>query len=136
MMSRVRSKDTKPELALRRELHALGMRYRLHPNDVMGRPDLVVRSRRLAVFVDGDLWHGNPLELQRRGRATLADVFPTRTEFWVDKIEKNMARDREVTAHLIKGGWTVVRVWASDVLADPRGLAKQVYDCYKSLEHH
>ena len=62
IMSRVRSKNTKPELALRRAVHARGGRYRLHPTDVPGRPDMVVRSRKVAVFVDGDRWHGNPAE--------------------------------------------------------------------------
>jgi DNA mismatch endonuclease (patch repair protein) len=77
MMARVRNKDSKAELALRRALHAAGVRYRLHAPDVTGRPDLVIRSRRLAVFVDGDLWHGNPEEIRRRGRDSLGDLFPT-----------------------------------------------------------
>jgi DNA mismatch endonuclease, patch repair protein len=126
MMSRVRHKDSKAELALRRALHAAGVRYRLHAPDVTGRPDLVIRSRRLAVFVDGDLWHGNPEEVRRRGRESLADVFPTRTEWWVAKIERTMARDREVTEALRAEGWTVVRLWEHDVLRDPAGCAAAV----------
>ncbi len=126
MMARVRSKDSKAELALRRALHARGFRYRLHGKDVMGRPDIVNRSRRLAVFVDGDMWHGN--EHHRRGLASLADLFPTRTEWWVAKIEKNMRRDREVTSTLREQGWTVIRLWESDVLADPAAAAQRVLD--------
>jgi DNA mismatch endonuclease (patch repair protein) len=126
MMSRVRHKDSKAELALRRALHASGVRYRLHAPDVTGRPDLVIRSRRLAVFVDGDLWHGNPDEVRRRGRASLADVFPTRTEWWVAKIERTMTRDREVTRALRTQGWTVVRLWEHDVLRDPSACAEEV----------
>lgn len=126
MMSRVRHKDSKAELALRRALHAAGVRYRLHAPDVTGRPDLVIRSRRLAVFVDGDLWHGNPDEVRRRGRESLADVFPTRTQWWVAKIERTMQRDREVTEALRAAGWTVVRFWEHDVLRDPSGCAEQV----------
>jgi len=80
-MSSVRSKDTRPELVLRRAVHARGARYRLHAKDVLGRPDLVIRSRKLAVFVDGDLWHGNPEEWKRRGKPDLASMFPTRTEW-------------------------------------------------------
>lgn len=125
-MSRVRHKDSKAELALRRALHAAGVRYRLHAPDVTGRPDLVIRSRRLAVFVDGDLWHGNPDEVRRRGRASLADVFPSRTEWWVAKIERTMARDREVTEALRAQGWTVVRLWEHDVLRDPSACAEEV----------
>lgn len=126
MMSAIRSKDTKPELALRRALHARGARYRLHPRDVLGCPDIVVRSRHLAVFVDGDLWHGNPQEWGRRGRASLADLFPTRTQWWVDKITRTVERDRQVDRGLSEAGWAVVRVWASDVLRDPDAVADQV----------
>jgi DNA mismatch endonuclease (patch repair protein) len=126
MMARVRHKDSKAELALRRALHAAGVRYRLHAPDVLGRPDIVIRSRRLAVFVDGDLWHGNPDEVRRRGRASLAELFPTRTEWWVAKIERTVARDREVTEALRRQGWTVLRLWEHDVLRDPAGAAARV----------
>lgn len=126
MMAAVRDKDSKAELRLRRALHAAGLRYRLHASDVPGRPDLVVRSRRLAVFVDGDMWHGNPEELKRRGRENLAELFPSRTEWWVAKIERNMARDREITERLQREGWTVIRFWEHDVLADPDAAAHKV----------
>ena len=126
MMAAVRNKDSRAELALRRALHAAGLRYRLHAGDVPGRPDIVIRSRRLAVFVDGDLWHGNAEELRRRGRERLSDLFPSRTDWWVAKIERNIARDRDVTRTLQRDGWTVVRLWEHDVLADPAGAAQHV----------
>jgi DNA mismatch endonuclease, patch repair protein len=126
MMARVRSKDSKAELALRRALHARGFRYRLHGKEILGRPDIVNRSRRLAIFVDGDMWHGN--EHHRRGLASLAELFPTRTQWWVAKIEANMRRDREVTTTLREQGWTVIRLWASDILADPEDAAQRVLD--------
>lgn len=128
MMSKVRNKDSRAELALRRALHAAGLRYRLHAPDVLGRPDLVIRSRRLAVFVDGDLWHGNPDEIRRRGRTSLAELFPTRTQWWVAKIERTIERDREVTAGLREQGWTVLRLWEHDVLRDPDGCARSVIE--------
>lgn len=124
MMAAVRGKDSKAELALRRALHARGLRYRLHARDVFGHPDLVIRSRRLAVFVDGDMWHGN--EHRRRGLASLADLFPTRTEWWVAKIERNMQRDQEVNDRLRSEGWIVVRVWESEVLQDSQKTADKV----------
>lgn len=129
MMARVRHKDSRAELALRRALHAAGLRYRLHAADVLGRPDLVIRSRRLAVFVDGDLWHGNPDEVRRRGRSSLDELFPTRTEWWVAKIERTMRRDREVTEGLRAQGWRVVRLWEHDVLRDPEACARTVLTC-------
>jgi DNA mismatch endonuclease (patch repair protein) len=118
IMSAVRSKNTKPELALRRAVHAHGGRFRIHARDIPGRPDIVVRSRKLAIFIDGDLWHGNPDEWHRRGRSSLADLFPNRTAWWVAKIERNIERDREVDQQLVQAGWRVIRLWASDVMAD------------------
>ncbi len=124
MMAQVRHKDSKAELALRRALHARGVRYRLHPKDVLGRPDIVIRSRRVAIFVDGDFWHGN--EHKRRGLSSLAAMFPTNTEWWVTKIERTIARDRDVTEGLTQAGWTVIRVWESEVLRETDEVANRV----------
>jgi DNA mismatch endonuclease, patch repair protein len=126
MMAAVHGKDTKAELALRRELHREGVRYRLHARDVLGRPDLVIRRWRLAVFVDGDFWHGNSWRL--RGLRRLEDQFPNRTEAWVAKIRRNMQRDAFVTRELRHDGWRVVRVWESEVLEDPAACARRVLD--------
>lgn len=124
MMAAVRNKDSRAELALRRELHRRGARYRLHAPDVAGRPDLVVRKARLAVFVDGDFWHGNSWRL--RGLPSLEAQFPTRTEWWTAKIRRNMERDEEVTRQLRTDGWRVIRLWESDVLRDPAAAAETV----------
>lgn len=132
MMAAVRGKDTKAELALRRALHRRGLRYRLHASDVPGRPDIVIRSRRLAVFADGDMWHGNAWRL--RGLSRLEDMFPTNTEFWTKKIRRNMERDREVTARLTGEGWIVVRIWESEILADPDAAAQEVLDALVKSE--
>jgi DNA mismatch endonuclease, patch repair protein len=130
MMAAVRNKDSKAELALRRQLHARGLRYRLHARDVPGRPDLVMRKYRLAVFVDGDFWHGNAWKV--RGLARFEDQFPTNRDFWVAKIRRNMQRDQEVTAALVANGWTVVRLWESEVLASPTGAADRVQRALRS----
>jgi DNA mismatch endonuclease (patch repair protein) len=124
MMAAVRSKDSRAELALRKALHRQGLRFRLHAPDVEGRPDIVIRSKRLAVFADGDMWHGNAWRL--RGLNRLEDMFPTNTEFWTKKIRRNMERDREVTQRLAEKGWTVVRLWESDILANPDEAAQRV----------
>ncbi len=116
-MAAVKHKDSRAELALRRELHARGVRYRLHARDVLGCPDIVVRKRGVAVFVDGDFWHGNAHV--RRGLDSLEDLFPSNKEFWVPKIHRTMERDREVTVELEAAGWNVVRLWEQDVLEDP-----------------
>jgi DNA mismatch endonuclease (patch repair protein) len=132
IMSAVRSKNTKPELLLRRAIHAQGGRFRIHAKDVIGCPDIVVRTRKIAVFVDGDLWHGNPAEWQRRGHDSLASMFPNRTEWWVRKIENNIRRDREVDRELRGHGWRVVRLWASDVVVDPDKAARIVLQALRS----
>src|SRR5688572_10251123 len=85
MMAQVKNKDSKAELAIRRRLHAMGLRYRLHYR-IEGRPDIAFPSRRVAVFIDGDFWHGNAWKL--RGLGSLAELFPTRTEWWVAKITR------------------------------------------------
>lgn len=129
IMSRVGHKDSRAELLLRSRLHQRGVRYRLHAHDVTGRPDLVIRSLRLAVFVDGDFWHGN--EHRRRGLGSLEDLFPTNTNWWVTKIRRNIERDKQVAAHLEEQGWTVLRLWESEVLADPERAAERVHDAVK-----
>jgi DNA mismatch endonuclease (patch repair protein) len=124
MMAAVKNKNSLAELLLRRELHARGVRYRLHAKDVLGCPDIVVRKRRVAVFVDGDFWHGNAHK--RRGLAKLDDLFPTNKEFWVAKISRTIARDREVTDQLTASGWRVVRLWEQNILDAPAAAADAV----------
>jgi DNA mismatch endonuclease (patch repair protein) len=126
MMATVRSKNSKAEIALRRALHARGVRYRLHSADLEGRPDIVIRSSKLAIFVDGDMWHGNAWRV--RGLSELADMFPTNTQWWVDKIQRTMERDVEVTQVLSANGWTVIRLWESDVLSSPDSAATRVIE--------
>lgn len=126
IMRSVRDRDSKAELLLRSTLHRRGVRFRLHASDITGRPDVVIRSLRLAVFVDGDFWHGN--EHRRRGLDRLENLFPTNTEWWVEKINANVQRDRRVTEELKAAGWIVVRLWESEVLDDPEGSADRVID--------
>lgn len=130
MMSAVRSADTKAEISLRRAIHKRGIRFRLHARDVFGHPDLVIRKYRIAVFVDGDMWHGN--EHKRRGLANLEDLFPTNTEFWCNKIRRNVERDREVNEHLALDGWTVLRFWATDVESAPDDAAYVVEEAVRN----
>jgi len=123
-MAAVRSKDSRAELALRSALHGRGFRYRLHARDLPGRPDIVFRQRRVAVFVDGDFWHGNSWRL--RGLPNLEAQFPTRTEWWTAKIRRTIERDREVSDALTNAGWHVVRAWESDILANASIVADRV----------
>ena len=100
-MRRIRSRDTKPELALRRELYRRGLRYRVDYPRVPGRPDLALVGRKLAIFVDGEFWHGKKLSEER-----LSEM----PEYWQRKIGRNVVRDRRVNTELVELGWTVIRV--------------------------
>ena len=107
-MSRIKGRDTKPELALRRALWAVGLRYRLRVK-LPGKPDMVFPSARLAVFVDGCFWHGCPVHAVRP---------ETNVAFWESKISGNVARDREVTDELTAAGWNVFRFWEHEIAND------------------
>ena len=114
-MRAVKGAHTSPELALRRALWERGYRYRLHYKKLPGKPDLVFVSRRVAVFIDGDYWHGR--QWKKRGFASLEAQMSrvNNPEYWVKKIRGNMERDKRVNRELRKNGWIVVRVWESDV---------------------
>ena len=103
-MARVRPKGSAPEMAVRRGLHRLGYRYRLHCAGLPGRPDLVFASRRKVVFVNGCFWHGHPG--CRRARMTASN-----REFWRTKLERNRSRDLRNVAALRESGWEVLTVW-------------------------
>lgn len=103
-MSRIRSKDTKPELLVRRFLHANGFRYRLHDCKLPGRPDIVLPRYKTVIFVHGCFWHGH-------ARCKYFKVPQTRTQWWLDKIGRNRANDAKAVKTLRKGGWKVVVVW-------------------------
>lgn len=105
-MSRIRSKGMKPEMIVRRLVHSMGYRYRLHRKDLPGKPDLVFGPRRKVVFVHGCFWHkhGDPL-------CKISRVPKTRLEYWMPKLDRNVQRDREHQAALIALGWEVMTVW-------------------------
>jgi len=118
---RNKARDTKPELALRRQLWSMGLRYRLHAKDLPGKPDLVFPRHRLAVFVDGDFWHGRNWEARCRKLAAGHNA-----SYWLDKISYNIARDRRNTRQLQAAGWRVIRLWESDVKRAPQMAAENV----------
>jgi DNA mismatch endonuclease (patch repair protein) len=120
-MSGNRSSDTSPEKVLRQALWRLGLRYRLHAKELPGKPDVVFRRQRVAVFCDGDFWHGKDWGERRRRLSEGANA-----DYWVPKIEANMARDLRHTAALEALGWRVVRLWESEINADPAVAADRV----------
>ena len=107
IMSSVRSKDTKPELVVRRTLHRLGYRYRLHRRDLPGRPDLVFPGRKKAIFVHGCFWHGHGCRWGRLPKSRL--------DYWKPKIEANRKRDQKNLDDLRAAGWSVLVVWQCEL---------------------
>jgi DNA mismatch endonuclease (patch repair protein) len=118
---RNRSRDTKVEVLLRKELWHLGLRYRLHVADLPGKPDLVFRRARVVVFCDGDFWHGRRWQRRREKLAAGSNAM-----YWTAKIGANVARDRRNTRALQRLGWTVVRLWETDILRDVDRAARRV----------
>lgn len=104
MMSGIRGKDTKPEMLLRRSLHALGLRYRLHVADLPGKPDLVFPRFKAIVFVNGCFWH-------RHAGCRYATTPATRREFWESKFAANVSRDEANRNRLLDSGWRVLVIW-------------------------
>lgn len=102
-MSRIRSRDTTPEMLIRKGLHAAGFRFRLHQRQLPGRPDLVLTRYRTAVFINGCFWHSHGCHISR--------IPDTRQGYWKPKLTRNAQRDRDALEALHASGWRVVRVW-------------------------
>ena len=113
--------DTRCELMLRRELWRRGIRFRIHRAELPGRPDIVFTKQRLAVFCDGDFWHGRDLNSRL---AKLAKGH--NPEYWIAKVRKNAERDRLQTLALEAMGWKVLRFWETDVYRQTSGIADQI----------
>jgi DNA mismatch endonuclease (patch repair protein) len=116
VMARVRSKNSRPEMLVRKLVFSLGYRYRLHDNRLPGCPDLVFRSRRKVIFVHGCFWH-------RHSRCALARMPKSRLDFWRPKLEGNKVRDRRNHRALTRGGWRVLTIWECQT-SEPERLRK------------
>ncbi len=108
-MQRIRSKDTKAEILLRKALWRKGLRYRKNVKDLPGKPDIVFTKQKIAVFVDGDFWHARGHE-KRPG-----EQIETNKNYWTTKMKRNVERDRYVNELLLEHGWLVLRFWESDI---------------------
>jgi len=124
IMSAVRSRDTEPEIWLRQALFRRGLRFRIHYRKLPGRPDIAFPRDRVAVFVDGDFWHGGGWK--ERGFRSMEDQFRRNANFWISKIRSNVERDHVVNAALTAAGWTVIRLWESTVRSSVNSCATRV----------
>lgn len=116
-MSRIRGKDTKPEIVLRSLMHRAGFRYRLYDKRLPGKPDLVLPKYRTAIFVNGCYWH-------RHEGCQKATTPKTNAAFWTKKFEDTVERDARKESQLIERGWRVITVWECILEADPMGLVE------------
>ncbi len=119
IMAKIRSKNTKPEMAFRKALYAAGYRYRINYKKIIGKPDIILKKYKTAIFIDGEYWHGHNWE-ERKPKVK------TNREFWVAKIERNMQRDAEVNKELNRLGYKVFRFWENEIKTDFKGCLQKV----------
>ena len=118
-MRAVKNKDSAIEVLLRRELWRRGLRYRKNVAGLTGKPDIVLMGKKIAVFCDGDFWHGYDWENRKQ------DI-KSRKEFWIPKIERNMQRDIEVNEALERDGWLVLRFWGNEIKTNCSACADKI----------
>lgn len=119
-MQAIKSKDSKIETLLAKELWKRGYRYRRNDKRVYGKPDLTFNKYKIAIFVDSEFWHGKDWEIHKYDHKT-------NQEFWYNKIERNIERDKEVNKFLINSGWIVLRFWGQQI-------QKDLYNCIFKIE--
>lgn len=126
-MRNVKNKDSKIEILLRKALWRRGLRYRKNVTEVFGKPDIVFRSRKVAIFCDSEFWHGHDWDNRKSD-------FKSNQEFWIPKIERNIQRDIEVNEHLAAEGWTVLRFWGNDIKKHTEECADAIEKAVKNNE--
>jgi len=119
IMSRIRSNDSKIETDFRKALWHEGIRYRKNYKLLPGKPDIVITKHKIAIFCDGDFWHGKNWETKK------AKIMDNR-EYWITKIERNMMRDKEISQLLVANGWEVIRFWGSEINKDLNACIDEV----------
>lgn len=119
-MRRIKSKDTSIEIKLRNALWVKGYRYRKNCKDIVGKPDICFKSKKLAIFCDSEFWHGKYLLDQKY-------IPSTNQNYWIPKIERNIERDKKVNIALAEQGWTILRFWQKDI-------EKNIEICIENIE--
>jgi len=117
-MQRIKSKDTRAEVILRKALWKKGFRYRKNWAVLPGKPDIAITKHKIAIFCDGEFFHGKDFDTKKKPE--------TNAEYWEEKIKKNIQRDQVVEADLKGMGWTVIRFWSRDIIKDPDSCVKAV----------
>lgn len=118
VMAQIRSRDTQPEIALRKMLHGLGYRYRLHRSDLPGKPDLAMAKYRALIYVHGCFWHGHECQRGRRPKSN--------TDYWQKKLDRNIERDKKHLSDAKALGWRPLVVWECELAQDPELVLDRV----------
>lgn len=124
-MQAVKNKDSQIEFLLRKELWKRGLRYQKNRTDIFGKPDIVFKGKKIAIFCDSEFWHGYNWEERKKD-------FKSHQEFWIPKIERNMERDIEVTNKLESEGWTVLRFWGKEIKKETEKCANIIEKAVQS----
>ena len=127
-MSKVKLKKGKAETILAKRLWKLGLRYRRNYKELPGSPDIAITKFRIAIFVDGEFWHGKDWEIRK-------ERLQHNREYWIAKIEENMARDKRVDRELLSIDWTPIRFWEKDVLKNEEYCVERIFDTLLGLNH-
>lgn len=122
IMSKVKGKETKPEIRLRKALWSKGYRYRKNVKSINGNPDIVFRGKKIVIFIDGKFWHGYNWDIEK-------EKLKTNRLYWIEKIEKNIKRDRFITERLQDSGYIVLRFWDFEI-------NKNLPKCVEIIESH
>jgi len=128
LMGKIRSKETKPEIKLRKMLWGLGIRYRKNVRKLPGTPDIVIRKYKLVIFIDGEFWHGHNWEKKKT-------KIKSNRKFWIPKIERNMQRDRQCNELLAEKGFTVFRFWDSQIEKEFANCLFKILDYIDDFEN-
>ena len=123
-MSRIKSANTSIELMLRKELWKRGLRYRINDKSIFGKPDIVFKSKKIAIFCDSEFWHGKDY---LDGKY----IVKTNTDYWLPKLERNIRRDKEVNNKLAQDGWQVLRFWSKEIKNNLQGVADIITEACK-----
>jgi len=127
-MSHIRSKDTSVEILLRKALWHEGIRYRKNMKTLPGKPDIAITKYKVAIFCDGELWHGKDWETRK-------ETIKTNRNYWIPKIERNITRDNENERKLESMGWVVIRFWGKKIKKNPEKCVNEIKETIREIEN-
>jgi len=133
-MSHIHSSDTKPEIFFRKALWKFGIRYRKNVKSLFGTPDIAIKKYKIVIFIDGDFWHGH--DWKKRHFSSQEELLASYSDFWQNKIRRNIERDKKVKRYYRKHGWTILRFWTSDTEKNLNGCIIKTVKLIQQLKEN